>query len=81
MLWGRWVERAAGKERDAPDAVVEVAGDALADEIAGLVCLYKGLGGVYVWDVLEGIPVDCGGVSGGACWRGEAHPFAFCGRP
>lgn len=70
----------AGEERDVPDAVIEVAGDALADEVASLFRFHKCLVGVHIWDVVEGIPVDCGGVSGRERARGEAHAFAFCGR-
>ena len=52
----------AGRGRgDAPDAVVETAGDPLADEVGGPVGLDDGLVGVDVWDVLEGVSVGCGG--------------------
>lgn len=47
---------------DVPDTVVEIAGDPLAYEIAGLVCLYECLVGVHVWYVVEGVSVDCGRV-------------------
>lgn len=67
----------AGRERDIPDAVVEVAGDALADEIAGLVCFYKGLVGVDVWDVMKGIAVDCGGGEWRRVGRRRGAPFCF----
>lgn len=69
----------------APDAVVEVAGDPLADEIGGLVRLDKGLVGVDVWDVVEGLSVGWGDnqqtqdrtrARGG---REGAHRRAWCG--
>lgn len=47
-----------GEKGTGADAVIEVACDPLANEIARLVGLYECLASVDVWDVVEGIPVD-----------------------
>ena len=80
MCCGDGVSRARWRVGNVPDAVVEVAGYPLADEIARLVGFDKGLVGVHVGDVVESIAVDCGEGQGRSGTRGDAHPFAFCGR-